>query len=126
MSSLCRDALRHWFGFMASDDGFLLPFVFAQRWHFHPALREYARVMALLLWPKIHLGIPFGIARRLCPFRPSVAVAVQRDAFDAKSIAALFKLRRPVARADGSQIRKQWPVSRQVAQDFRHVFIQCA
>ena len=28
------------------------------------ALREYARVMALLLWPKIHLRIPgwFGIA----------------------------------------------------------------
>jgi len=46
---------------------------------------------------KIHLGIPFGIACRLCTFRPSITVAVQRDALDAKSSAALFELRGTVS-----------------------------
>jgi hypothetical protein len=123
MSSLCGDGLRRWFGVPVSNDGLLLPLVFAQRRHFH---RRFAGIRPRhrpAVVPKIHLGIPFGIARRLCPFRPSVAVAVQRDAFDAKSGAALFELRGAVARTDGSQIRKQRAASRQVAQDFLHVFI---
>src|ERR1700723_2494996 len=106
MSSLCRDALRHWFGFMACYDGLLLPFVFAQRRHFHLGLARICPRHGLAVMSKIHLGIPFWIARCLRPFRPSVTVAVQRHAFDAKSIAALLELRGAVARADGAQIRK--------------------
>ena len=124
MASLCRDALRHWFGFMASDDGFLLPFVFAQRWHFHLGLARIGSRHGLAVVAQIHLRIPFGIARRFCPFRPCVAVAVQRNSFDAQTNAALMKFRRPVARADSPQIGKQWAAARQVAQDFRHVFVK--
>src|SRR5688572_9995265 len=38
--------------------------------------------------------------RTRSPLRPGVAVGVQRDAFDAESLASLFELRGAVARAD--------------------------
>ena len=78
----------------------------------------------LAILADIHLGIPFGIARRLRPFRPRIAVAVQRHAFDAESGAALLELRGPVARANRPQIRKQRPIAGKVAQEFRHVCIE--
>src|SRR5277367_2056286 len=104
MSYLCRDTLHDGFDFYAFDDGFLLPLVFAQRWHFHLGLARIRPRHGLAVVTKIHLGIPFGIARCLRPFRPRIAVAVQRNAFDAESIAALLELRGAVARADGAQI----------------------
>ncbi len=124
MSSLCRDTLHDGFDFCAFDDGFLLPLVFAQRWHFHLGLARIRPRHGLAVVAQVHLRISFGIARCFCPFRPCVAVAMQRDAFDAQTNAALMKFRRPVARADGAQIRKQGTAPRQVAQDFRHVFIK--
>src|SRR5450631_4148371 len=104
MSSLCRDGLRHWLGFLNFGDGFLLPLVFAQRRHFHLGLARIGPRHGFAVVAQVHLCIPFGITRRLCPFRPCVAVAMQRDAFDAKSIAALLELRGAVACTDRSQI----------------------
>jgi len=72
VSSSCRDALRHWFGFMACCAGLLLPFVFAQRWHFHLGLARIRPRHGLAVMAQIHLRIPFGIARRFRPFGPSV------------------------------------------------------
>jgi hypothetical protein len=123
MSSLCSNGFRRWFGVPVSNDGLLLPFVFAQRRHFHRGFAGICTRHGPAVVAEIHLGIPFWIARRLCPFCPSVAVAVQRDALDAKSITALFELRGAVARTNAPQIRKQRAGSRQVAQDFLHVFI---
>src|SRR5208282_137473 len=124
MSSLCRDALRRWFGFMVSDDGFLLPFVFAQRWHFHLGLARIGPRHGLAVMSKIHLSIPFGIARRFYTFSPCVTIAVQRHAFDAQTNAALMKFRRPVARANRAEIRKQRAVSGQIPQNFRNVLVK--
>jgi hypothetical protein len=80
MASLCGNGFRRWFGVPVSNDGLLLPLVFAQRRHFHRGFAGIRPRHRPAVVAKIHLGIPFGIARRLCPFRPSVAVAVQRDA----------------------------------------------
>ena len=49
---------------------------------------------------------------------------MKRDTFDAKSVAALLEFRGAVARADSPQIGKQWAIARQVAQNFRHVFVK--
>src|ERR1700677_5207484 len=96
MSSLCRDALRHWFGLMVSDDGFLLPFVFAQRRHFHLGLARIRPRHGFAVVAQIYLGISFGVTRCFCPFRPGITIAVQRNAFDAQTDAALMKFRCPV------------------------------
>ncbi len=124
MSSFCCDVLRRWFGVPVSKNGFLLPLVFAQGRHFHRGLAGIRPCHGLAVMPKIHLGKPFRIARRLGPFRPRITVAVQCHTFDAKSGATLFELRGAVARTDGSQIWKQRAAPRQIAQDFRHVFIK--
>src|SRR5665213_4315266 len=97
MSSLYGNGGCRWFGVPVSNDGLLLPLVFAQRRHFHWGFARIRPRHRPAIVSKIHLGISFGVTRRLCPFRPSVTVAVQRDAFDAKSIAALLKLRGAVA-----------------------------
>src|SRR5580658_64275 len=107
MGSIYGKGWSRWFGVPASDDGLLLPFVFAQRQHFHWRLARICPRHSPAIVAKIHVGIPFGIARCLCAFRPSITVAVQGDAFDTKSSAALFELGGTVARTDGSQIRKQ-------------------
>src|ERR1700690_606340 len=115
---LCGYGGCRWFGVPVSNDGLLLPFVFTEGGHFHRRFAGICPRHSPAIVPKIHLGKSFGVARRLCPFRPSIAVAVQRYAFDAKSSAALFELRGAVARTNGSKIRKQRAASRQVAQDF--------
>ncbi len=46
-------------------------------------------------------------SRRL---RPRVAVAMERHAFDFRAVATLLKLRRPVARPDGTPQTGQWEV----------------
>lgn len=66
----------------------------------------------------------FGITGCLRPLCPGVAVAVQRDAFDAQTNTALVKFRGAVACAHGPQIRKQRPLVRQRTQKFRHVLIE--
>jgi len=76
------------------------------------------------IMPQRFLGKAFGISDSFGSLGPGVTVAVQRDALDAKSITALLELRRPVARADSSQIGEQGATARQVPQNFRHIFIK--
>ena len=38
MASLCGNGWCRWFGVPVSNEGLLLPLVFAQRWHFHLGL----------------------------------------------------------------------------------------
>ena len=64
--------------------------------------------------PQSLLRESFRVANGLRPFRPCVAVAVERDAFNAVLAAALAKLRDAVAGAHAGQIRKQHAFGRQV------------
>ena len=61
------------------------PFKFAQRRQFHLGLARIRAMNGLAVVAQILLRKPFGIARLFCPFRPRIAIAVQRHAFDAKS-----------------------------------------
>jgi len=72
MSSLCGNGFRRWFGVPVSNDGLLLPLVFTERRHFHRGFARIRPCHGSAVVPKIHLGIPFGIARRLCTFRPAI------------------------------------------------------
>ena len=75
----------------------------AKTQHNLPNVREYFEE---------HLCVADGLGT----FGPSVAVGMQRNAFDAKPFAPLLEFRGTIATADGLQIRKQWTLRRQPAQ----------
>src|SRR5208283_140472 len=80
----CSRGSGHCRGFDARTGALgALPFVFAQRRQFHLGLARIGAMNGLAVVAKGFLREPFGITGGLCPFRPCVAVAVQRHAFDA-------------------------------------------
>ena len=78
----------------------------------------------LAVVPQSLLGESFRVAACLGTFRPSVAVAVKRDAFDAKPTAALPEFRGAVARADGGQIWEQRTFGGQILEHIQGVRAQ--
>src|SRR5580693_4212303 len=114
--------MRHWFNSYAVGKELPLLLVFAQRRQFHLRPAGVGAMHGFAIMPQVFHRKTFGITGGLRPFRPSVTVTVQRDTLDAKSVAPLLELRRPVVGADGSQIRKQRAGARQVPENFRHVY----
>jgi hypothetical protein len=84
-----------------------LAFVFTQGRQFDFRVASISAMNRFAVMAKSLLREPFWITGALRPFRPSVSVAVQGDAFDAKSFAALFELCCPVGSSDAPQIRKE-------------------
>ena len=76
-------------GSPAFDKCLLLAFIFAQRGHLHLGLAGISPRHCLAVVAQIHLGIPFGITCGFRPFRPGVAVGMERHAFDPKPGATL-------------------------------------
>ena len=65
-----------------------------------------------------HLRESFGIARRLRPLRPRIAVGMERHALNPQANATLMEFRGPVARTDSGEIWKERPCLRQRGQNF--------
>src|SRR5256885_15340435 len=76
----------------------------------------------LAVVPQRLLAKSFGIARRLRPLRPRVAVGMQRHAFNPQANATLMEFRGPVARTDSGEIWKERPCLRQRGEDFFDFF----
>lgn len=68
------------------------------------------------------LGQALGVSDRLRAFRPSVPLAVQRDAFDSEVPAALLDFRGAIEGPDAEQIGEGRAGGRDLAKDPIHVF----
>lgn len=74
--------------------------------------------------PEIGLGVTLWIPRLSSAFSPSVAVTVQRHAFDIQAVTSLLELRRAILLCDGDEVRKQRAALRPAAKDFGGLFAE--
>ena len=92
-----------------------LRFVFLKGRHNDFRFLRIGAVNRLAVMPKRGLGKPFRHPDNLCPFRPCVAVAVQRHARHARPLATAAKPAGPVVGRECGQLREQCAGGRQLA-----------
>lgn len=73
----------------------------------------------LAVVPQDQLREPLRVAGRLCPFGPSLTVAMQADAGNSETSAALPEFICSISRLTAAQVGKQGPGRRQVLKDVR-------
>ncbi len=93
-------------------------FIIFRRWDFHQRSFCVGAMHRLAVVSQSLLREPFRIANCLCPFRPGVAVAVQRHALNAEADTVSLELGGAISGAHGLQIRRQRPGLRQCGKDF--------
>ena len=81
--------------------------VFFQRRNRDQRLPRVSAMDRLAVVTKRNLSEALGITRRLCPFGPGVAIAMEGDACDAEAPATLLELGGTVGSPHSHQVRKQ-------------------
>ena len=91
-------------------------------------LLRIGAVNRLAVMPKRSLGKPFRHSDNLCPFRPCVAVAMQRHAGHARRVAAAAKAAGAVVGRERGQVREQNARRRQLLNTFSSalLMVNCA
>lgn len=84
-------------------------FVVLQRWQRDLGLSGVGTVHGLAVMAEGELGEAFGVAGGLGPLSPRVAVAVEADAGDAQTPAALAELVGAVAGEPTAEVREEGP-----------------
>ena len=95
---------------------------FLQRRKRHLRLFRIRPVNGLAVVPKGQLRESFGIPALFGPLRPSIAVGVERDFWNAQAPATLLELCRPVAGPHGFEIREKRPCLWKGRKNFLHLF----
>jgi hypothetical protein len=102
-----RHRLHRWF---CQHD--YLPLAFFQRRDFHQRALGISAMDSFAVMPQVLHRKPFGLTGGLRAFRPRMAIAVHRHAFDTKLAAALAEFGRPVARSNAGKLRQQQSLRR--------------